>query len=281
MLAALRLLPDRAAAALGSGLGWLAWSGLKIRRGLVLESLARAFPEKSLPELERSGEKCYRNLGRTFLEAFRMTGRVGARLMERVELEGREVLDRALEQGKGVVNVTFHYGNWELMGACAARRGYPLEVIARRQRNPWFDRFITRERAASGMGLIPVEEAPRKVLRALRAGRIVTHLADQDAGRTGVFVEFLGRPASTPKGPALYAWKSGAPLVLTMMLPAGRGPLEDHFRGAGAPGYRGPRGVCPRADPTLHRPPRAPGAPSPGVVVLAASKVEDAGAGFL
>jgi len=220
-VAVLARLPVSAALAFGRFLGSVAWQVVGLRRRLVMESLQRAFPEKKTEQLNASGLACYRNLGSCFVEMFRIYRLSTPQMQRRVTFQDRRIMDRALEQGRGVINVTFHYGNWELMGAFAARCGMPLDVIARGQQNPYFDRYIERLRSSNGMRMIPTGVAKKEVVRSLRRGRIVCFLADQDAHRVGVFVDFLGRPASTPKGPALYAFKTGAPVVLSIMLPQG------------------------------------------------------------
>ena len=85
------------------------------------------------------------------------------------------------------------------------------------------------------MRLIPVNRAKTEVVRSLRSGRIVSFLADQDAHRVGVFVDFMDRPASTPKGPALYAFKTGAPVVLSIMLPQAGGRWKIVFESVPRP----------------------------------------------
>lgn len=234
-IAALRAVPQRGALAFGGWLGGLAWERFGLRRAEVLRELTISFPELGESELVSLGQRCYVNLGRTFVEMFLAPALPTGRMTAMIEMEGRAVLDTALAEGRGVVNVTFHYGDWELMGAYTARLGYPLDVIARGQKNPWFHRYVTRMRAASGMRLIPVTQAPRAVPRALRQGRIVSFLADQDAHADGEFVQFLGRPASTPKGPALYAFRYGCPVVFTLMLPLEDGRWRVHFERAPRP----------------------------------------------
>jgi len=215
--------PERLARLAGRFLGAVAWGALGIRRKQVLESLRLSFPEKSRAELKETGSRCYRNLGEYFVEMFRIN-RLSTEWMERrIAIEGREILDSALAEGRGVINVAFHYGDWELMGAFAARLGYPLVAIVRAQSNRFFERYISEMRRASGMNLIQVEKSPGLVRRALRQGSIVSFLADQDSHHQGIFVDFLGRPASTPRGPALFAHKTGAPVVISMMLPEGHG----------------------------------------------------------
>ena len=191
--------------------------------------MARAFPGLEPDRLDRLGRESYRNLGAVFAEVFRIHRLSDRELADKVLLSNREVLEGALDGGRGVVNVAFHYGNWELMGARAAREGWPLDAIARPQTNPLFNRYVNALRESNGMRLIPVRNSSGTIARALRDGRIVTFLADQDAHRLGVFVPFLGRPASTPIGPALFAWMCGSPVVSSLMLPLGDGRWEVLF----------------------------------------------------
>ena len=213
------ILPQRAAENVGMAIGRFAWRVGAMRKGTVLDSIRSAFPDYSEEKVREIAEQCFTNIGGYFATMFRIR-KISKRWMEEnVVIENQELLDSALEEGKGVINVTFHFGNWELMGARVARCGYPLDVIARGQKNPYFHRWVTKMRESSGMRMVPVTESPRKVGRSLRAGKIVTFLSDQDSHEHGVFVDFLGRQASTPKGPALYALKTGAPVILSLMLP--------------------------------------------------------------
>jgi len=222
-------LPLGTALGVGQGLGWLAWSVARLRRAQVLDSLQRSFPQKGKAALEALGRRCYLNLGRYFVEMFWMQRLSTAEQGQRISFEGREIMEEALGAGLGVVNVTFHYGNFEVMGAYAARTGLPLEVISRPQSNPYFERWLKKLRYSSGMGLIPVNASARTVIEALRSGRIVSFLSDQDAHHVGVFVDFLGRPASTAKGPALFSFKTGAPVVFSIMVPQEDGKWKIIF----------------------------------------------------
>ncbi len=222
-------IPESIALAFGRWLGSLAWRMVKFRREQVMKSLQRAFSEKGTEELKAIGLACYRNLGSCFVEMFRIH-RLSTPEMERsIIFDGRQIMNQALEKSRGVINVTFHYGNWELMGAFCARSGMPVDVIVRGQGNPYFDRYVKGLRQANGMQLIPVSRAKSEIVRSLRSGRIVSFFADQDAHQTGIFVDFLGRPASTAKGPALYAFKTGAPVVLSIMLPQDAGRWKIVF----------------------------------------------------
>lgn len=205
-------LPASAAREIGAGLGSLAYA-VGIRREVVLDHLSRVFgEERSKAELARIARESYRNFGRTTFEFGRFP-RLDARAIEEtVSLEGGEHLDRALAEGKGAILVAGHFGNWEL-AATLATRGYPLTFLVGEQHNTLVDGLMNRLRARFGVEIVPLTGSLMGVLRALRRNRIVAMLSDQDAGRSGIFVDFLGLPASTPYGPGRIAARTGAPVV--------------------------------------------------------------------
>ncbi len=209
-----RTLPEGWALAVGGWGGWLAGEVVGIRRGVVEEQLRQAFPDAGAPWRRRVRQACYRHFGREAVALLRL-GRLGAdQIRERTTVEGLEALQEAVTAGRGVILVTGHLGNWEIGGAALAARGIPLEVVAQRQRNPLFQDELERTRRRLGLRVILRGDAPREVLRALRKGKVVAILGDQDARRAGIFVDFFGRPASTARGPALFCLRTGAPLFL-------------------------------------------------------------------
>src|SRR5690606_26046295 len=111
-----------------------------------------------------------------------------------------------------------HFGNWEIAGGALALRGYPLDAVVQRIKNPLADRRIRRLREGFGVRVIYRKDAPREVLRSLRRGRVVALVADQSDRRKDLFVDFFGVPASTARGPALFALRSGAPVVVATSL---------------------------------------------------------------
>lgn len=213
-----RALPPAAARRLGARLGALAYrSGA--RRDIVRAQIDAAFAERGAGWVERQAAACYRHFGR---EAF-----VIARLAREVDTLPRRVeTDPAAERwigrmvaGEGVVVVTGHLGNWELAGAYLAQRGVPLSAVVKRQRNARFDAWLAATRRGLGMESVYMDDA--RILPALLArGRTVVLIADQDARSRGLPVTFLGRPASTFRGPARLALRTGAPLVFASLVRA-------------------------------------------------------------
>lgn len=187
---------------------------LRIRRALVDENLLHAFPDRSDDWRGHVARDCYRHLGREALAILALGSRSAAEIRERTPITGWDRLSAAIDRGRGVVVATAHFGNWELGGASLAVRGVGIDAIVQRQSNPLVDREIGSVREALGVRVIDRRHAPKRVLGSLREGRVVGFVADQDARRSGVFVPFFGRPASTHRGPALFAIRSGAPLFL-------------------------------------------------------------------
>ena len=212
------LLPRRWAQGLGAAAGWLAGSALRIRRRVTAENLARAFPERSPAWRAGAARESYRHLGRTAATTFRLSALTPDEILALSRVEGRELLADPVARGEGAILVTGHLGNWELGGGALACRGLPLDVVARPQNNPLFDRALARARRRLGMNVIARRNSVHLLLRSLREGRVVAILADQNAHERGLRVEFFGRPASTARGAALLSLRSGAPLVLGVAL---------------------------------------------------------------
>lgn len=214
----LRALPLPIALRLGDFLGSVMFHVVRVRRGVILEQLGRAFPEMPTRSRLRCGADCYRNLARTAVETIRWHGGARAALADRIRMRGARHLDEALALGRGVIIVTFHFGNWELAGAHLAGLGYPVSVVVQRIHNPFLDRMVSEARLGAGMRTIERGNAVRGVARALRENRVVGILSDQDAREGGVFVPFLGRPASTPRGPAVLSIRLEAPALTAIMV---------------------------------------------------------------
>jgi KDO2-lipid IV(A) lauroyltransferase len=171
----------------------------------------------------RVARACFENLGRTVAE-FALADTRLEELLALVDLEGTEHLHAALAGGRGVFLLTGHCGNWELLSARVSREA-PVTGLARSMANPLVDAAIEARRRAAGARTINTVDAARGILQLLRRGEGVGILLDQNALRNErVFVPFLGRPASTNFGLAMFALKTGAPVlpVFSARRPDGR-----------------------------------------------------------
>lgn len=225
-IATLQRLPLGRAAAFGERLGALGYRPLGIRRGVVERQIAAAFPDIGPAEVQRIARGSYEHLGRTAIETALMSSLGRQQLLDMFEgVDNWEVLERAMALGKGCIFVTGHLGNWELGGAYLAARGLPVGAIVRRMGNPLFDRYLNDTRRSFGVRIIYDAEAVRRTPRELREGRFIAFLADQGVlGLASTFVPFFGRPAKTPRGPAVFALRLGTPTVFGVALrqPSGR-----------------------------------------------------------
>ena len=216
MAALCDLLPLRAAEALGAVIGGLGYA-LGIRRDVVVDQLSRAFPERSDEWVRDTARASFKHLGRETIAMLRMRHLTREEMVSIAgETNGSQVehLRENIDAGRGAVIATAHFGNWEVAGGSLAARGVPLDVVVVKQANRLFNAEIVRTRERLGMRVIYKRDAPRRALAALREGRAVAFVSDQDARQAGVFVPFFGRPASTPRGPALMAVRTGAPLYV-------------------------------------------------------------------
>ncbi len=218
---AVRLMPDWMAVWLGDILGRIAFDLLRIRRRVTVANLRTHFDcDRTGPGAVTLGRRAYVNFGRAIAEFARIACIDVPYIRSHIRMEGLTHLDRALEKGKGGVLVTGHFGSWELMGCALVQLGYPLTFVVGVQRNRLVQSLMNRLRGECGIRVIE----PTSLLqtaRVLRDNRFIAMLSDQDAGRSGVFVDFLGEPASTHAGAARLALLTGAPLITGFMIRTG------------------------------------------------------------
>jgi len=208
---AVSALPERAADGVGRRVG-RAVHRLGIRRKVVEENLRLAFPGQPPEWIARTSIAAYEHLGREAAAILRLSKLDKQAIVDRTVPVGWDEMEEALSHGKGVMLVTGHYGNWEIAAATVAARGVPIAAIVRRQGNRLVDERLNGLRRRLGVEIITQREAPSRVPRLLRKNAVIGIVGDQDARRAGVFVPFFGRPASTHRGPAVFALKLGAPV---------------------------------------------------------------------
>ncbi len=215
-----RRLPKRWALRLGSGIGVLFYRLVKKRREIALNNLQIAFGNDLTAAQRRQICKAsFINVGKTCIEFLRFPKLNTENIWNQVTVEGRENLYTALAEGKGVIVFLAHFGNWELLslvyGALIPNRA---KAIAFPLKNDLLNTYIWRHREQLSLKLIPRNRAVRETLRALKNNQAIGFFADQNAGPEGVFVNFLGKPASAARGPAVLALKTGAPLIFSLSI---------------------------------------------------------------
>lgn len=214
-------LPAAGARGLGRGLGAFAHGALRLRRAVAEENVAAAFPELPAEARARIVAGMYRHYGEELAQFMRFPVLEPADIVRRMNVAGEEHLKEAVAAGCGVMILSAHLGSWEVMAARLATVGYPMTLLVGPQRNKPVQEMFTRFRARYGVEVMVRGADLRQVFKALKAGRVVATLGDQDAGRRGHFVDFLGRPASTALGPYRIACRAGVPLVMGFVVRRG------------------------------------------------------------
>lgn len=188
---------------------------LRLRRRVALDNLQIAFPEQSESEREAIYRGCWAHFMRAGAEMACLPKIDSSFIRRWFTIEGLDKIDEILEQGQGLLVVSGHLGNWEWMGGGIAKQGYPITYVVTSQSNPRVEEWLNRMRNSTGIEVSHKRDAVRGVLRALKKNRAMAIMCDQNSGKSGIFVPFFGKLASTPRGPALFHLKTGVPIVFT------------------------------------------------------------------
>lgn len=207
------LLPYPAILSIGKQLGHLYYHVAARQRERALTQMQERFSltrEQALPTIR----SLFTKLGQTFLEIMYMPALTPAKLEQYVQIDHREYLDAGTREGHGVVLLTGHIGNWEWLGGALAAAGFPMAGIAKPQPNAQYTRILNEHRAKVGMEIFSRGTTELvAAAKAVKRGKVMGFLADQDGGKNGVFISFLGKMASTPLGAATFSRRFKAPVV--------------------------------------------------------------------
>jgi len=202
-----------AALRLGAALGTFAYRVSARYRRAAVENLTEVYGGAwSTERIQAVARDVFRHLGMTTVEFVRLPSTSSAELMKIVRVNGEENLIEGLARGKGVLALTAHVGNFELMAAACAARGYTISVIARDADDARMNGVINGIRESKGYTVLSRKVAARRSITALRRNELVGVLPDQN-DYSGIFVPFMGRLASSSPGPAFIALHSEAAVV--------------------------------------------------------------------
>jgi len=219
------LLPYSLLLKLGGLLGRLYYNIAPRQRNRALDQIKESL-NISQAEAEEIIRSLFIKLGQTFLEVMYLPVLTPERMSRYVEMEGRQYLEEALAKGKGVAVLAAHIGNWEWLGAALAMSGFPVASIVKKQPNDQHTKILNEYRQNAGIEIFTRGTTELvAAAKALKKGKVLGFFTDQDAGAGGVFVEFLGKMASTPRGMAVFARRLGVPVVPVFMI---RRPSGGH-----------------------------------------------------
>jgi len=220
--AVLRAMPLERAVRAGARLGGWAMNFDRPNRPIALKNLEIAFPEITPAARLAILRKMYRSWGRVLAEWTHLPELSRANIEQVVTYEGKENWDEAERRsnGRGLLLLTAHYGNFELLPIAHSVYGYHLAMVNRPLRNPLVDAAVCAERVRHGNRLIARKAGGREMMRMLRQNWMIGITLDQDV-RKGVFVDFFGMPASTSDGMARLSIATGAPVIPVFMVREG------------------------------------------------------------
>lgn len=185
-------------------------------RDRAMGNLRRSFPEMSDAHRRLLARRSMQQLFMLFIEVLFTTRLVHiATWADYCELENfREVLRLLLKRDQGLIMLTGHFGNWEILGYILATLGFNTTSIARPLDNPYVNDWLLGVREKKGQRIIAKKGATSEVIDVLSRGGAVGFIADQNAGSKGIFVDFFGRKASTYKSIGLLAMEYQVPIVI-------------------------------------------------------------------
>ncbi len=220
----------RTAGKVGAFLGVCIHLFIGSRRAVARDNLAQAFPGMSESEREGIAHGAFKNYGTALVEMLWAGGKSAEELMSKVSPVSPAILQRYFTAPKGLILLSAHYGNWEFLPlGLRLHLGRPMTMIAQRQRNKRIDAMIEAARTRWDNRTVSMGVSSREAFKALREGAMMLILSDQSGPKEAVFIDFFGRPAATHRGAAAFSLKTGASIVLALLVRQEDGTYEPVF----------------------------------------------------
>ena len=214
-------IPDFIGNAISSFLGFFSFIFLKGRRRAVLETLRVVRPDSTRYSLIKLGFNTLVYYARNFGDFLRLYHMSSRELVNQTQTRGVELISNVLSLKKGVIVVTAHIGNWEVGSNFFAALDFPIAGVAESAGpGDTFYKLFKRYREHFGMEIISLEDPSImfKLRKYLRKGFLIGLIGDRDISGTGIEVEFFGKKARFPQGPAFLSLATGSPIVTTFFL---------------------------------------------------------------
>jgi Kdo2-lipid IVA lauroyltransferase/acyltransferase len=213
------VLPLGAQLRMADAIAYLGRTALPRMHGRVRDNVQHVLGyDASDADVERVAREQWRNYVR-YMRDFAALPHSAGFEVDRIlaAVQGWEYVDAAMAQGRGLVLVSVHLGNWDLAAGAMARR-YPVSVIADTFSSSRLDGAINERRSALGLKVIPIEKAVKRTASALRRHEAVAFLVDKPLdGDDGVEVSFFGEPARIPAGAGYFASRLRAPIIVAFV----------------------------------------------------------------
>ncbi len=199
----------------GTVLGRLVWYIAPARRRLIQRHLRRILGNSD--NIRARSKDMFASYGRYWAEVFWLRPHRIPALVDHAIVENETGLRAAFDQGKGMLLILPHMGNWEVAGAVARDLGMPVISAAENLPNPLITEWFVNVRAVAGMDIVLTGRGARAtgaLMQRLKEGGTVALLADRDVTGRGIPVMFFGEETTMPAGPIALAVKTGAPVLV-------------------------------------------------------------------
>jgi Kdo2-lipid IVA lauroyltransferase/acyltransferase len=214
---------------------FLLYHVFKYRRSLVLKNIQNSFPEKTLDETRKIEKKFYAHLSQTIVEVIKLATMPKSQLQKRVVYtpESMRLLEQYYKEGKSIMIVLGHNGNWEWIGTCSPLwLTHPVLTAYRPLKNKVFDRFMTRMRSRAGCIMASMDELPREMIGRRKQVLATGLIADQTPSNTSnaFWVQFLNQETAFFKGPEYLSKKFNLSVFWASATKTGKGQYSVDFQ---------------------------------------------------
>lgn len=235
----INLLPVPVILFICNSLGYIAWVVFPFRLRVAYKNLSTVFPEMDHERKLRLLRKVYLQFTRTFGLVFILHRKKMKKVIQNAEIGGRDVLNKALGEGKGVILTTIHASWFEAYFAWFNMAGLPTSLIYQRQSNPLSDSYFVSQRRRHGNSLehLSSHDGMNAFQKALSDNRLLIVSLDQSYTNRGTIVQFFNRPLPCAKGSAILYLRTGAP-VLTSVYYMKNNKLHIDFERVDLPSYK-------------------------------------------
>lgn len=209
------LIPPGLAYPLATRLGDLFYHLDKVTRANIYDNVTHILEgsPKAVGDCEAIVRGVFRHMAKNYYDLFRVPTLSLTEIAHLVKVEGWEHVERALSKGKGLILVTAHFGNTDIVAQVLALREIPVVGPAEHLKPEVLFQYICGLRTSKGLRLIPIDGPLLELFRALRRNEVVGLAADRDITESGIVVDFFGAPARLPDGYAQLSLRTGAPIV--------------------------------------------------------------------
>lgn len=210
------LLPHKIIVNIGKLIGYIFQVIDKKRVKITIDNIQSAYPNKSNEFINNIKNGAYENLGIVMAEVMSFLFSKPEKIEKLLIYDNPELLKSTYEKQKGMILLSGHFGNWECLALSAGfLTQQPIHVIVKKQANLIIDNYLNEFRKKSGNEMIYMDKAALKTYKILKNKGIIAMLVDQAAPKkTGLFVDFFGRKASTYEAPASLAIKNNIPIII-------------------------------------------------------------------